>query len=389
MHMDNSYIYLDNQSTTKVDKRVLSSMRPYLINNFGNPSTDSIIGLTAKNALNNSREQVASLIKCNVDEIYFTSGATEAINWAIRGIAEKAAPNKNHIIISSIEHSAVLKTCEFLERFYHFRITKIKPQVNGIINPDDIKKSIKASTLLVAIQHANNEIGTIQPVKEIGKICRENGAIFFVDAAQSVGKINCDVTLMQIDLLSASGHKLYAPKGIGFLYINSHIKHRINPLLYGGGQEEDFRSGTQNVPYIVGLGEACKICHQTMENEARFIMSLRNEFIEIIHSKIPEIIINGSIENRLPGNVNFSIPGITNSILIRNVKGIIISKGSACNSSKNVQSYVLQSISQDESVINSAVRIGIGRNNTRDEILFAANEIISTVNEIKQSIAQF
>lgn len=384
-----NYIYLDNQSTTPIDERVLNAMLPYLTIKIGNPSSDNFFGNNVKTAINHAREQVSALINARYNEIYFTSGATEALNWALRGVAEKAPKGQNHIVISSIEHSAVLRTCEFLERKFGFLIQKIKPGESGVIEPSQIKAAIKEHTLLVAVQHANNEIGTVQPIKEIGNICQARGILFLVDAAQSVGKIPCDVNDMHIDLLAASGHKLYAPKGIGFLFISENAKTKINPLTYGGGQENNFRAGTQNVPYIIGFGEACAICLSSMEEEAKRLISLRTTFINFILNKIPDMVINGTLEKRLPGNINFSVPGINSDVLLRNVGNIIISKGSACNSAKRIQSHVLQSISTDENIIDAAIRIGIGRFNTEPEILIAAEKIAAAVEEIQTSNAQF
>jgi cysteine desulfurase len=389
MQHPNKQIYLDNQSTTMVDERVQSAMMPYFSQLFGNPASDNSFGLSARTAVTRARQNIADLINAAPQEIYFTSGATEAINWAIRGIAEKAPLGKNHIITTAIEHSAVLKTCEFLEKHCHFRVTKIKPSQDGIIDSAKVLSALTPQTLLVIIQHANNEIGTIQPLKKIGRLCDEMGITFLVDAAQSIGKIDCDVAELKIDLLAASGHKIYAPKGIGFLYIRDAIKKKITPLLYGGGQEGTLRSGTQNVPYIVALGEACKICNQEMQDESERVLALRNEFLNILITKIPDMIINGSLSERLPGNINFSVPGISSDLLLRNIKGIIVSKGAACNSEKKQQSHILLSISDDDALINSAVRIGIGRFNTLEEISYAANKIVGAIKAIKKASAEF
>jgi len=389
MHQGKPYIYLDNQSTTKVDDRVIAAMLPYFSDSFGNPSSDNAFGGSAKRAVTRARQHIAELINCSPQEIYFTSGATESINWAIRGIAEKAPLGKNHIITTSIEHSAVLKTCAFLEKAFHFKITKLTPSTNGKISAGSIRSAITSQTLMVIVQHANNEIGTIQQIKEIGDICEETGITFMVDAAQSIGKIDCDVNELKVDLMAASGHKIYAPKGVGFLYIREEMKNKINPLLYGGGQEDNLRSGTQNVPYIVALGEACRICMSEMKTEAKRILELRNEFIKILTTQIPDMIINGSLDDRLPGNINFSVPGISSDILLRNIQGITVSKGAACNSEKKQQSHILLSISSDDAVINSAIRIGIGRFNTLEEIQYAAMKMGTAIEAIKTANAHF
>jgi cysteine desulfurase len=384
-----NYIYLDNHSTTKIDRRVLDTMMPFFIGNYGNASSDNLLGNAAKIAMRKAKEQIAAVINASSDEIYFTSGATEAINWAIRGVAEKSIKKGGQIIVSTLEHSSVLKVCDFLEREHHFSIIRINPKPDGLIDPNDIKNAITPKTALIAIQHANNEIGTIQPIKEIGIICKEANVPFFVDAAQSLGKISCDVSDLGVDLLAASGHKIYGPKGIGFLFIKESFKAGINPLLYGGGQEDNFRAGTPNIPSIAGFGRACEICQQLMEEESTRLLCLRNKLIETIFAKVPDMIINGTLNKRLPGNLNFSVPGVLSDVLIRNLSNIVISKGSACNSSRKTQSHVLQSISLDDAILDSAIRIGIGRFNTEHEILFAADKIATAIEEIKISNAQF
>lgn len=385
----NHNIYLDNQSTTPADSRVVAAMLPYFSQHFGNPSSDFLRGLNAKRAISTAREQVANLIQCDTEEIFFTSGATESINWGLKGIMEKAPQGKCHIVTTAIEHSSVLRTCEYLEHSYGFTITYVKPNPKGIVEPESVEKAITPKTLMVVIQQANNEIGTIQPLKEIGLICKKAGVYFMVDAAQSLGKIPCYVNDLNIDLLAASGHKIYAPKGIGFLYIRSSIQRNIKPLLHGGDQEKGFRSGTENVPYIVALGEACRICQEEMKLESQRISHLRGIFIELLKNEFPNMIINGSIEERLPGNINFSIPGISSDLILRNLEEIFISKASACTSNKRAHSHVLRAITNDINRINSAIRIGIGRFNTEKEIHVAASVICKTIEEIKKSIAQF
>ncbi len=355
MQPKTEHIYLDNQSTTPIDARVLEEMLPYLTGVFGNPSSDNGLGAKAKKAVSRARAQVAELVGAMADEIYFTSGATEAINWAIRGVVEKSDGTRKHIVTTAIEHSAVLKTVKFIETFMGFQVTIVPPGSDGIVPAAEIAAAISPQTLLVIMQHANNEIGTIQPVAEVGAICREKNVLFLVDAAQSMGKIPCNVAEMGIDLLAASGHKLYAPKGCGFLYIREAVKGQVNPLLYGGGQEGQLRSGTLNVPYIVGLGKACAIAREEMKEEAKRVLKLRELFISIIHKKIPDMIINGHLLKRLPGNINFSVPGVSSDILLKNAGNISISKGSACNAEKKEQSHVLRAITANDCILNGAV----------------------------------
>lgn len=380
--MDSLPIYLDNQSTTQVDPRVLEAMLPFFREIYGNPSTSNPSGRKSRLAVEEAREQVAKLLDCQENEIYFTSGATEALNWAIRSTIENAPKFKNQIVTSSIEHSAVIRTCEYFQNRGHVELFKVKPGISGIVNLDDFKSAIGSNTLLVVLQHANNEIGTIQPIREIGEYCRNKGITFLVDAAQSLGKIPCKLSEIPVDMLAGSGHKIYGPKGVGFLYINKEIKANVNPILFGGAQEKSMRAGTENVPSVVGLGEACRLCEFEIQEESERITSLRNKLITNLQMMVPTIGINGSLINRLPGSLNFSVPGIESWMLLKNLPDIVISRGAACNSLSETLSHVICSITNDESIAKSAFRIGLGRFNTLNEVQYASEKIGFTINEI-------
>ena len=370
-------IYLDNNSTTQIDPRVLEEMLPYFNEKYGNPSSHShAFGWESTAAIDIAREKIATLINASADEIIFTSGATEANNLAIHGLI-KAKKNKNYnIITSAIEHKAVLDILNPIKNKTLF----IYPDKDGIIDIDDIKKSINNNTLLVSIMHANNEIGSIQPIKEIGSLCKKHNIIFHVDAAQSLGKIKIDVSDMNIDLLSISAHKVYGPKGIGALYIkDKQPKINIEPLIVGGGQEKNYRSGTLPTPLIVGFGKACEILLQKMNEDNRRIQKLSSKLTAAILSKYPKSVLNGPVNNRIPGNINFTFPFLKGMSIIRSVPEIAISSGSACNSSDPKPSHVLIQIGRSKLEINTSLRIGIGRFNTEKDIDIAINAIIKAI----------
>ena len=348
-------IYLDNNSTTQVDPNILKTMLPYFGQKFGNSSSQShAFGWEAQAANDIAREQVAKLINAHSDEIIFTSGATESNNLAINGFYIKNSNKKSNIITSTIEHKAVLDVCDKINRTIY-----IKPNKDGIIDINDIIKAINKDTILISIMHANNEIGTIQPLKKIGEICKKNNIIFHVDAAQSLGKIKVDVNDMNIDLLSMSAHKIYGPKGIGALYIKTRSpKMKIEPIIVGGGQEKNYRSGTMPTPLIVGFGEACKISLNNMDKDNLKINQMTHSLIDIILDTFPKSILNGSRTNRIPGNINFSFPFLNGLSIIRSMPKIAISSGSACNSSKTTPSHVLLQIGRSKLEANSSIRIG-------------------------------
>ena len=367
-------IFLDNNSTTQLDPKVLDSMIPFFLEKFGNSSSRThYFGWEAEAAVEVARQHISKLINSNEDEIIFTSGATESNNLSLQNIVYS---KKNHIITLSTEHKAILDVCSFLET-KGVKTSYLSPNKNGIIDLDKLKDYIKPETGLISIMHANNEIGVIQPIEEIGKFCKENNILFHVDAAQSYGKINIDVKKMNIDLLSISGHKIYGPKGIGALYINKKIK--INPILFGGNQEKSIRPGTLPIPLIVGLGKASEISRQTMSNESEYILELRNLLIDKIKEKIPDIIINGDLEKRLSGNLNISFPSLKGQSIVTSLNKIAVSSGSACTSSIPKPSHVLLNIGLNKKNIQSSIRIGIGRFNTKKDILVAADNIIEVV----------
>jgi len=367
-------IYLDNNSTTKLDPQVFDAMIPYFNEKYGNASSKThYFGWEAEAAIEIARKNISDLIKCESSEIVFTSGATESNNISLHNILNL---NKSHLITMSIEHKAVLDVCSYLES-KNINVSYLKPNKNGLINLKKIKESITKETGLVSIMHANNEIGVIQPIKEIGGICRKNNILFHVDAAQSFGKIDIDVKKMNIDLLSISGHKIYGPKGIGALYINKNKK--IKPLFFGGSQENNVRPGTLPVPLIVGIGEASKIASEKMESDFNYILKLKNLLLNQIKKEIPDVIINGDFKNRIPGNLNLSFPCIEGQSIVTSLSKVAASSGSACSSSVPKPSHVLLDIGLNKQLIQSSIRIGIGRFNTKDEILIAAENIISTV----------
>ena len=367
-------IFLDNNSTTQLDPKVLDSMIPFFLEKFGNSSSRThYFGWEAEAAVEVARQHISKLINSNEDEIIFTSGATESNNLSLQNIVYS---KKNHIITLSTEHKAILDVCSFLEK-KDVKTSYLAPNKNGIIDLDKLKDNIKPETGLISIMHANNEIGVIQPIEEIGKFCKENNILFHVDAAQSYGKINIDVKKMNIDLLSISGHKIYGPKGIGALYINKKIK--INPILFGGNQEKSIRPGTLPIPLIVGLGKASEISRKTMSNESEYILELRNLLIDKIKEKIPDIIINGDLERRLSGNLNISFPSLKGQSIVTSLNKIAVSSGSACTSSIPKPSHVLLNIGLNKKNIQSSIRIGIGRFNTKKDILVAADNITEVV----------
>ncbi len=353
-------IYLDYAATTPVDPRVVKAMLPYFTKKFGNTMSLHSFGQEVKQALEESREVVANLIGAKPNEIIFTSSATESNNLALKGIAFANRKKGNHIIISSIEHPCIMESAEWLES-QGFEITRLKVDKYGLVNPKDVKRAIKKGTILVSVIHASNEIGTIQPIAEIGKICKESGVYFHTDAVQSFGKIPIDVDKMNIDLLSASSHKMYGPKGAACLYVREGTK--IEPILHGGGQEQGFRSSTVNVPAIIGFAEACKIAKKEMRKEAERLTRLRNKLIQGIFKKIPGSHLNGHPKKRLPNNINFWFESVEGeSIIIQlDLLGIAASTGSACSSAKLEPSDVLLAIGLKHEEAHGSLRLSLGR----------------------------
>ena len=369
-------IFLDNNSTTPTDPSVLETMIPYFTEKYGNSSSRThSFGWEAEAAVEIAREKIALLINADLNEIILTSGATESNNLVFLDILKYS--NK-HIITASIEHKAILDICKHLEKNSTNKITYINPSKTGLIDLDKLINTIDKNTYMISIMHVNNEIGVIQPIEQIGKICRDRNILFHVDAAQSFGKINIDVKKMNIDFLSLSGHKIYGPKGVGALYINK--KNKISSIMFGGNQEKSIRPGTLPVPLIAGLGKASEIAQQNMRNESKKILYLRELLYNEIKKHIKIVQLNGCGINRIEGNLNLSFPELNGQSIINSLSKIAVSSGSACTSSSPKPSHVLLNIGLDKKTINSSIRIGIGRFNTKDEILIASHDIIKTIN---------
>ena len=376
-------IYFDNAATTKLDEEVFQEMLPYLKENYGNASSIYKLGRESKKAVEDSREKIAKVLNCKPSEIYFTAGGSESDNTAIKGIARANKKKGNHIITSKIEHPAVLETCKSLEK-EGFEISYISVDKNGIINLEELKNSIKPTTILITIMFANNEIGTIEPIEEIGKIAKENNIYFHTDAVQAVGSIEIDVQKLNIDSLSLSGHKFYGPKGIGALYVKPGV--RFEKFIDGGHQERNKRAGTENVAGIVGIGKAIEIAYDNLDEHNMQIIKLRNYYIEQVQEKIPYIKINGDMENRLPGNSNISFRFIEGEGLLLNLdlKGICASSGSACTSGSLDPSHVLLAIGLPHEIAHGSLRITIGKYNTKEEIDYLVENLIEIVNRLRE-----
>lgn len=367
--MGNKVIYLDNQSTTQIDPIVFESMYPYLTESFGNPaSSNHIYGWQAEEAVLIARENISKLINSKIEDIIFTSGATESINLALKGLIGSVLTKGDHIITSNIEHKAVIDVLNYLEN-NGILISYLPVNPKGTIEINEIKKNICDKTKLCTLIHGNNEIGTVQDIKKIGEICKSKNIIFHVDAAQTLGKRKIDVEEMNIDLLSVSGHKIYAPKGIGALYIN-RINSNINikPLIHGGGHENGFRSGTLSVHNIVGFGEACKIAIKNMNDERNNINEMRNKLVNGIKEIFPNVKINGNQKNILEGNINITFPNLKANYIITNLTNLAFSTSSACMSINPKPSHVLKAIGLNDTQIENTIRLGIGRFNNMEQI---------------------
>ncbi|MCL2566612.1 MAG: IscS subfamily cysteine desulfurase [Alphaproteobacteria bacterium] len=382
---DNKIIYLDYQATTPTDPRVVEKMIPYFYEKFGNPhSRNHAVGWQAEEAVEESRKHIAKLINASSKDIIFTSGATEANNLALKGVMEfYGKQGKNHLIISSIEHKCVLSAAYNLEE-KGFELIVLPVENNGAVNLEKLKNAIKPNTALVSIMAVNNEIGTIQPIKEIGAICRSNGVFFHTDAAQAVGKIPIDVEECNIDLMSISAHKMYGPMGIGALYVRRKPKVRVLAQIHGGGQERGLRSGTLPTPLCVGFGEAARLCLLEMSEESQRIANLSQRFRDGINKALPKVYLNGDGERRLPSNLNMSFAGVEGESLLMGLnKYIAVSSGSACTSASLESSYVLKAIGLEDELAHTSIRFGIGRFTTSQDIDVALEKIIATVQRLR------
>ena len=369
-------IYLDNQATTPIDQRVFSAMKPWLKDKFGNAaSRNHPYGWEAEEAVEIARESIAGIIGALPKEIIFTSGATEANNLALQGAAKFYQEKGKHIITVLTEHKAVLDVCDHLEK-EGFEITRLPVKTDGLLDIIKFKESIRSDTILVSVMHANNEIGAIQPIEEIGQICKINNVIFHVDAAQSVGKILVDVNDMEIDLLSISAHKFYGPKGVGALYVRrKNPRVQLQPIIFGGGHERGIRSGTLPVPNIVGMGKASAIAMDVMVEESQRIAVFRNQLLEAIITDNPNVKVNGSMDKRIAGNLNISFLGMNNEAIIASIPEIAISSGAACTTSTMEASHVLLALGLNKNEAYSSLRFGIGRFNTKQDVEIAAETI--------------
>lgn len=378
-------VYLDNHATTAVDPRVLEAMLPYFTEKFGNAASRSHeFGWKAEDAVENARGQIARLIHASAREIIFTSGATESNNLAIKGVAEAYRGKGNHIISQVTEHKAVLDTCKRLETS-GCEVTYLPVNADGLIALDDLRAAITPKTILISIMYANNEIGVVQPIEAIGKIAKEKKVLFHVDAAQAVGRIPVDVQKDGIDLLSISAHKIYGPKGVGVLYVRrKDPRVDVSAMIDGGGHERGLRSGTLNVPGIVGLGRACELCQKEMAEESERLRRLRDKLKDAIANGLEGTSINGSMDHRLPNNLNVSFAGVEGDALLMGINDVAVSSGSACTSATLEPSYVLRALGVPDELAHSSIRFGLGRFNTDEEIEYAADRVIETVKRLRE-----
>jgi cysteine desulfurase len=378
-------VYMDNHSTTPVDPRVLEAMLPFFTEQFGNASSrNHAFGWEAEAAVDKAREEVANLIgAASPREIIFTSGATESDNLALKGVAEAYAQKGNHIVTCVTEHKAVLDSCKTLER-RGFRVSYLPVDRDGLVACERLRQALTDKTILVSIMAANNEIGTLQPIEEIGRIVEEKGILFHTDAAQAVGKIPLDVEEIGADLLSVSGHKMYGPKGVGALYVRSKKPPiKLNPIIDGGGHERGLRSGTLNVPGIVGLGMACKIAEKEMAAEGERLAILREQLKNGILNHLDEVYVNGHATQRLPGNMNMSFAYVEGESLLMALKDIAVSTGSACTSASLEPSYVLRALGLDDELAHTSIRFGLGRFNTAEEVSYTVDRVVQEVRRLR------
>jgi cysteine desulfurase len=378
-------IYMDNHATTPVDPRVVDAMLPYFTERFGNAaSRNHSFGWAGEEAVENARAQVASLIGATPKEIIFTSGATESDNLMIKGVAEMYREKGNHIITQAIEHKAVLDTCKRLEK-YGYEVTYLPVRRDGRVDPEDVRKAITPKTILITIMYANNEIGVINSIAEIGKIAKEHGIIFAVDGVQAVGKIPVDVQKDNIDLLSISAHKIYGPKGVGALYVRRrNPRVQLSAIIDGGGHERGMRSGTLNVTGIIGLGKACELAQQEMPEESKRLRALRDRLRAGLEAKLDEVYINGSMEHRLPNNLNMSFAYVEGESLLMGINDVAVSSGSACTSATLEPSYVLKALGVGEDLAHTSIRFGLGRFNTEEEVDYVTDKMVQVVSKLRE-----
>ena len=378
-------IYFDNHATTPTDPRVVDAMLPYFTEKFGNAaSRNHSFGWEAEKAVDNARKQIADLIGATTKEIVFTSGATESDNLAIKGVAEMYAEKGNHIITAATEHKAILDTCKKLEK-HGYRVTYLPVKADGLVDLDMLREAITDKTILISLMYANNEIGVIQPVKEIGKIAHEKGVLFHTDGVQAVGKVPVNVIQDNIDLMSMSAHKIYGPKGVGALYVRRKSPRvQITAQMDGGGHERGMRSGTLNVPGIVGMGEACGICQREMPEESKRLRHLRDKLRSTFERELDEVFINGSMEHRLPHNLNMSFAYVEGESLLMGINDVAVSSGSACTSATLEPSYVLKALGVGDDLAHTSIRFGLGRFNTEEEVDYVAGRVIEVVRKLRE-----
>jgi cysteine desulfurase len=378
-------VYMDNHATTPLDPRVLEVMMPYFTEKFGNAaSRNHSFGWQAEEAVEKARKQIADLIGATSKEIVFTSGATESDNLALKGVAEMYAEKGNHLITVATEHKAVLDTGKKLEKL-GFRMTYLPVQGDGLVDLDMLREAITDKTILISIMYANNEMGVLQPIAEIGKLAHERGVLFHTDAVQAVGKVPVNVIRDNIDLMSISGHKIYGPKGVGALYVRRKSPRvQVTAQMDGGGHERGMRSGTLNVPGIVGLGEACAICQREMPEEAKRMGGLRDRLRNRLESELDQVFINGTMEHRLPNNLNMSFAYVEGESLLMGINDIAVSSGSACTSATLEPSYVLKALGVGDDLAHTSIRFGLGRFNTEEEVDYVANRVIETVRRLRE-----
>lgn len=375
-------IYLDNAATTRTAQEVVDAMIPYFTENYGNPSSIYELGQRSKEAITTAREQIAEVIGAKPEEIYFTAGGSEADNWALKAACEAYEKKGKHIITTKIEHHAILHTCEYLEK-KGVEVTYLDVDENGLVDLDALQKAIRPDTILISIMFANNEIGTIEPVKEIGMIAKEHGILFHTDAVQAFGQVPIDVDDMHIDMLSSSAHKINGPKGIGFLYIRKGVK--IRSFVHGGAQERKRRAGTENVPAIVGYGVAAKRAADTMEERTARERQLRDDFIKRVEKEIPYVKLNGHPDKRLPNNINFSFRFIEGEslLIMLDMKGIAGSSGSACTSGSLDPSHVLLAIGLPHEIAHGSLRLSLGEDTTKEDLDYTLEQIKEIIQKLR------